>query len=118
MILPIEESIVSCIEAVPGQRISVYKCQHGEKSFEIRFETHNDGIGWFVQNSMRLSQTEMSALRGLLSQGLQNCTVQNCQKQGICQQRLQADCQNEESEPRILRFPEQSPTRSNSKVAQ
>ena len=116
MILPIEESIVSCIEALPGQRISVYRCQHGDKSFEIRFETYNDGIGWFVQNAIRLSQTEMSALRGLLGLGLQNCSMQNCQKQRICQQRMQADCQKEESEPRIIRFPELSPTRSNSKL--
>lgn len=108
MATAIEDQAVSCIEAVPGERISVYRCHQEGKDFELRFESYSEGIGWFTQNSIRLSQTELSALRGLLS----------CQKQGSCRQRVQLELGNEESEPKILRFPEQIPARSNTKLAQ
>gem|GEM_PF-6641991 len=99
---------LSCIEAIPGERISVSRCHAEDKDFEIRFESFHQGIGWFVQNSIRLSQRELSALKGLLG----------CQKQGSCQQRVEVELENAESEPRIIRFPEPTPARPSTKVAQ
>lgn len=103
-----EDHPISCIEAIPGERISVFRCHQEGKDFELRFESYSSGIGWFTQNSIRLTQTELSALRGLLS----------CQKQGSCRQRIQVDLENEESEPRIIQFPEPSSARSSTKIAQ
>ena len=89
------ESIIASTQTDPNQRISVLKSDKGEKEFELRFESFGENVGWFLQNSIPLTQLELSGLRGMLG----------CSLQSHCKSVDSHSSESADSEPLILKFP-------------
>ncbi len=66
---PLSEQILGVVNSSDGHRVLLVMRQRQAKPFELRTETFAADVGWYTQQSLELTRSELSGLKSIL--GLQ-----------------------------------------------